>query len=131
MKILSLRFILAFCLCVTAFVANAQSETYTTRQLACGLSQPWEIKFGPDGWLWVTEANSYQLSRVDPTTGNTELLLDLSNKKNFPNQATIWPQGGLQGFEFHPDFNNNPYIYISYVFHFDSCAAGTAGCFFK
>jgi PQQ-dependent dehydrogenase (s-GDH family) len=133
MKRMNLRLFFTVCICVMAYLTHAQSESYTTRQLACGLSQPWEIKFGPDGWLWVTEAHSYQLSRVDPSTGNTEMMLDISNKKNFPNfdPDTTWPQGGLQGFAFHPDFNNNPYIYIGYVYHFDSCAAAKGGCFFK
>lgn len=133
MKRMSLHFVLTVCLCLMAYLGYAQSEPYTSRQLACQLSQPWEIKFGPDGWLWVTEANNYQLSRVDPVSGNTEMLLDLSAKKNFPNfnPALTWPQGGLQGFAFHPDFANSPYIYIGYVYHFDSCATGTGGCFFK
>lgn len=133
MKRMNLHFVFTVCLCVIAYFAHAQSESYTTRQLACQLSQPWEIKFGPDGWLWVTEANNYQLSRVDPSTGNTEMLLDLSSKKNFPNfdPDSTWPQGGLQGFAFHPDFANTPYIYIGYVYHFDSCAANKGGCFFK
>lgn len=133
MSTLILRLTRLLCCILLATNAFAQNEPYTMRQLACGLSQPWEIKFAPDGWLWVTEANSYQLSRVDPASGTTELLLDLSAKKDFPNfnQATTWPQGGLQGFAFHPDFANNPYVYIGYVHHFDSCASGTGGCFFK
>lgn len=133
MKKIDLRLVFTVCLSVMAYFTQAQSESYTTRQLACGLSQPWEIKFGPDGWLWVTEANTYQLSRVHPSTGTVEMMLDLSSKKNFPNfhPDSTWPQGGLQGFAFHPDFNSNPYIYIGYVYHFDSCAAGTGGCFFK
>lgn len=131
MKPLSLRFLLTFFVCLSASITHAQ--TYTTRQLACGLSQPWEIKFGPDGWLWTTQAHSYQLSRIDPVNGTVEMMLDLSAKKNFPNfaQATEWPQGGLQGFAFHPGFSSNPYIYIAYVHRFDSCASGTNGCFFK
>jgi len=133
MKAMMLRLIFAVCLSVSAYLGHAQSEPYNTRQLACGLSQPWEIKFGPNGWLWVTEAYSYQLSRVEPITGTTEMMLDLSGKKNFLNfgAAAPWPQGGLQGFAFHPDFNNNPYVYIGYVYQFDSCAAGTGGCLFK
>lgn len=103
------------------------------RQLSCGLSQPWEIKFGPDGYLWVTEANSYQITRVDPATGAAELLADLSVRKNFPNYASAptFPQGGLQGIAFHPDFANNPHVYVAYVYRFDGCLPGTDGCFFK
>jgi PQQ-dependent dehydrogenase (s-GDH family) len=131
MNSMNLRLVFTVSLCVIAYFTQAQSEVYSTRQLACELSQPWEIKFGPDGWLWVTEANNYQLSRVDPSTGKTEMMLDLSSKKNFPNYGPTWPQGGLQGFAFHPDFKRNPYIYIGYVYHFDGCAGGTGGCFFK
>lgn len=134
MKTLIGQALLALYLCTLfATPISAQTQPYTMRQLACGLSQPWEIKFGPDGWLWVTEAHSYQISRVDPATGTTEMMLDLSSKKNFPNfaQATEYPQGGLQGFAFHPNFNSSPYMYVGYVNRFDSCAAGTGGCFYK
>lgn len=111
----------------------AQNETFQMRQLACGLSQPWEIKFGPDGYLWVTEAHSYEITRIDPETGDAEMLIDLSNKKNFPdfNEAETWPQGGLQGFAFHPDFDNNPFFYVAYVYQFDGCLPDTMGCYFK
>ncbi|MCD6011230.1 MAG: hypothetical protein K0Q79_1092 [Flavipsychrobacter sp.] len=136
MKRIVPRLVFTVFLCVIAYFTHAQSESYTTRQVTCGLGQPWEIRFGPDGWLWVTEAHRYQLSRVDPSTGSTEMMLDLSSKKNFPNfqhPDSLWPQGGLQGFAFHPDFNTTPYIYISYVYQFDSCATTDtlAGCFFR
>ncbi len=111
----------------------AQAETFSMRQLACGLSQPWEIKWGPDGYLWVTEAYSYQLSRIDVSNGNVELLLDLASRKNFPNfhEADHWPQGGLQGFAFHPNFSTNPYVYIAYVYHLYGCLPDTMGCMFR
>ncbi len=63
----------------------SQNEQFKMRQLACGLSQPWEIKFGPDGFLWATEAYSYEITRIDPVSGIATLLVDLSSKKNFPN----------------------------------------------
>ncbi len=111
----------------------AQNEQFSMRQLACGLSQPWEIKLGPDGALWVTEAHSYQITRVDPVTGVATLLIDLSNRKNFPNQnaAPTFPQGGLQGIAFHPNFNSNPYVYVAYVHQFNGCLPDTQGCYFK
>ncbi len=111
----------------------SQNEVFSMRQLTCGLSQPWEITFGPDGYLWVTEAHSYEITRIDPASGNAQLLIDLSDKKNFPdfNDASVWPQGGLQGFAFHPDFANNPYLYVAYVYRFDGCLPNTQGCFFK
>jgi len=131
MKRLSLLFI--FSCFFFSLPSWAQSEQFSMRQVACGLSQPWEIKFGPDGALWVTEAHSYELTRVDPVTGTAQVLLDLSNRKNFPNfnQATTWPQGGLQGIAFHPNFNSFPYVYIAYVYQFNGCLPDTAGCYFR
>ncbi len=126
---------LLFCTLFLLFTAPSfsQNEHFNMRQLACGLAQPWEIKWGPDGFLWVTEANNYQISRINVATGNVQMLLDLSSKKNFPNfnEADEWPQGGLQGFAFHPDFADNPYFYVSYVYRFDGCLPDTAGCYFK
>jgi PQQ-dependent dehydrogenase (s-GDH family) len=125
---LSLIFLISLC-CFT----YAQDEKFNMRQLACELSQPWEITMGPDGYIWVTEAHSYQIRRVDPISGVALLMLDLSGKKNFPdfNEADEWPQGGLQGMAFHNRFETNPYVYIAYVYDFDSCGTGINGCFFK
>ena len=130
MKRLSLLFI---CLLALAAQSLAQTEHFSMRQLACGLSQPWEIKFGPDGALWVTEAHSYQITRIDPVSGNAQLVIDLSSRKNFPNfnQAATWPQGGLQGLAFHPNFNSFPYVYVAYVYQFNGCLPDTAGCYFR
>ncbi len=101
-------------------------------QLACGLSQPWEITWGPDNHLWVTEAESYQIDRIEPTTGTVKMLIDLSDKKDFPDTLSPFPQGGLMGLAIHPEiFSGKPYVYIAYVHHFDGCLAGMQGCFFK
>ncbi len=113
-----------------AFLVS-QNEVFTMEKVACNLSQPWEIKFGPDGYLWVTEANNYHLTKVDPATGGVNIMLDLSAEKNFANYSNPWPQGGLQGFAFHPEFAIKPYIYIAYVYRFDGCQPGKGGCFFK
>lgn len=131
------RFLTPFLIIILSFVmhlnSHTQNENFTMRQLACGLSQPWEIKFGPDGFLWVTEAHSYEISRIDPTTGETAAVIDLSSKKNFPdyNSVTEFPQGGLQGLAFHPNFNTNPYLYVAYVYRFDGCLPDTLGCYYK
>lgn len=127
------KLLLAFIMLFIHSLSFSQNERFNMRQLACGLSQPWEIKFGPDGHLWVTEAYSYKLSRIDPSTGYLELMMDLSDKKNFPNyhEANEWPQGGLQGFAFHHDFANQPFLYIAYVYRFEGCQPNTLGCFYK
>ena len=37
--------------------------------LTTGLESPWEITWGPDGFLWITERVGKRVTRVDPTTG--------------------------------------------------------------
>lgn len=40
--------------------------------LVQGLGNPFELRVGPDGWLWVTERTAGRLVRVNP--GNGSLL---------------------------------------------------------
>ena len=117
---------------LSTFPAFAQNESFQMNEIICDLSQPWEIAYGPDGYLWVTEAQNYRVSRINPEDGSQHLLIDLSNNKNFPNYSTPWPQGGLTGLALHPKlFTGQPYVYLAYVFRFDSCQGGNSGCFFK
>ena len=58
------------------------------------------------------------------------VLINLSNRKDFPNNLNPFPQGGLMGLALHPDFmTGKPYVYLAYVYHFDSCAADNHGCY--
>jgi hypothetical protein len=52
---------------ITSFTA-LQSQTFTRSQLPTTLDTPWEMTYGPDGYLWITEAGG-TVSRVHPTTG--------------------------------------------------------------
>ncbi len=110
----------------------SQNETFQMRQVACGLSQPWEITYGPDNALWTTEALSYEVKRIDPATGAQHLLIDLSDRKDFPDNLYPFPQGGLMGLALHPELlSGKPFVYLAYVYHFDSCAADNHGCYFR
>ena len=120
---------LLLCLAVPVF---SQNETFQMRSVVCGLSQPWEITYGPDNHLWVTEAKSYQVNRIDPTDGTIHLLADLSGRKNFSSNANPFPQGGLMGLALHPELlTGKPFVYLAYVYRFDSCVADNFGCFFR
>ncbi|MBK7678534.1 MAG: hypothetical protein IPJ29_03850 [Chitinophagaceae bacterium] len=97
------------------------------------LNYPWEITYGPDNNLWVTESRAYKLNKIDPNTGTKTTVLDLStgstwlttngapagsdtlaaiatntwNGSPWPiGTATnpIWPQGGFAGMALHPNF---------------------------
>ncbi|MCE7060237.1 PQQ-dependent sugar dehydrogenase [Dyadobacter sp. CY343] len=125
-------YLLAFCFLATAEVVPAQEpgqEKFEKRVIAKGISDPWEIVFGPDAHLWVTESKEYRVLRVDPATGNKEVLADLSSEKTFPNYDKVSdsidggkpaPQGGLMGMALHPHLlDGKPFVYLAFVYDFE------------
>ncbi|MBS7563707.1 PQQ-dependent sugar dehydrogenase [Mucilaginibacter sp. Bleaf8] len=122
-------------------------EKFTMRVVAAKLSDPWEITYGPDNYLWITEAKGYRVSRINPATGSKTVLLDLNGERKFPRYDRMpkgsnrkpWPQGGLMGMALHPQLlKGQPYVYLAYVYYFegadstgDGCKVNYGGCFFK
>jgi PQQ-dependent dehydrogenase (s-GDH family) len=113
-------------------------ELFDSTTLINGLSDPWELTYGPDNYLWVTEARGYRVRRVDPNTGASTIVLNIAAMRNFPRYDRIsdatdggkpWPQGGLMGLAIHPQFmSGSPYVYLGYVHSFAGAAAGGNGC---
>jgi aldose sugar dehydrogenase len=118
------------------------SSSFTYRVLASNLSYPWEVIYGPDDSLWVTEARSYRITKISPADGGKRTILDLSGNKNFyqfidgsgnrfarvGGSNKPWPQGGMQGLALHPQFlTGKPYLYVSYVYRWDSTSVNTNG----
>jgi PQQ-dependent dehydrogenase (s-GDH family) len=95
-----------------------------------GLSFPWEITYGPDDSLWVTEAHGYRIFKVHPGDKGYRLVADLNGIKDFnyynpviPSTATkaVAPQGGLEGLAIHPLFySGKPYVYVVMVYHLNN-----------
>ncbi|MFT2008246.1 PQQ-dependent sugar dehydrogenase [Pontibacter sp. 13R65] len=138
---------------ITLIPATAQTikgpkgEEFTRRVIAQKLSDPWEITYGPDNHLWVTEAKGYKISRIDPESGKRTVLLDLSQDRQFPRYdqqdeeqsgGKRWPQGGLMGLALHPELlQGKPYVYLAYIYEFkgadkegDGCEAKEGGCYY-
>lgn len=111
------------------------------------LNNPWEITYGPDNKLWVTESKGYKVYTIDPVSGLKTMVLDITQGSTFlgPDTANIRSrsnngansQGGLAGLALHPNFmdgtaNEKNYVYISYVFVQDSTSVFNGSCrFFK
>ena len=124
-------------------VGSRMNEVFMRTDLAAGptrLYDPWEITYGPDGFLWITEAKPYKVYRMDPNTGVKTAVLDLSNtgsflpalfRRTFPINNDPWPQGGMAGLAIHPDFMNpvspKKYVYVSYVHSYDSVSVNPNG----
>ena len=109
-------------------VTGPRGEVFARRVVARQLSDPWEITYGPDGYLWLTEAKGYRVSRLDPATGTKTVLLDLAPERRFPRYDKVpdpvdggkpWPQGGLMGLALHPQLlQGKPYVYLAYIHTF-------------
>lgn len=97
------------------------------------LQYPWEITYGPDKMLWITEAHGYKVYKMDPNTGAKATVLDISQGSTwlstwgadsldvqFSSSQNPWPQGGCAGLAIHPQFGDgtHDYVYVSYVHRF-------------
>lgn len=119
----------------------SQNEPFTMRVLNPGyqLNSAWELTYGPDDSLWVTENFAYKIDRISPVDGGLTQLIDLSSQKDFTNPPK-WPQGGLMGMALHPSMYSEwpnpskPWVYVAYVYHYASstgCSNGTGPCNYK
>ena len=73
-------------------------EKFAMRVVTSGLEGPWEIIWGPDQQLWVTERRGRRVIRVNPVDGTRSTLLTLHEV----HQSVT--QDGLLGLALHPDF---------------------------
>ena len=80
MKNRSSNLFLALLLCILTQAINAQVVTWNNQvfridTLTDHLGFPWEVTYGPDDSLWVTEARGYKITKVDPQTGGKRTIL--------------------------------------------------------
>ena len=87
-----------------------KQEGFSVSVLATNLSQPYNILYGPDDALWITERVAKNITRVDPNNGSK------LNSMPVPNVHQSESQDGLMGMAFDPDFNNTNHIYVAYTY---------------
>lgn len=75
-----------------------------------GIDIPWEIQWGPDDHIWMTERYG-RVSRLNPETGARTTILDLT--------STVYDnsEAGLLGLALHPDFENTPQVFLAYTYY--------------
>jgi glucose/arabinose dehydrogenase len=77
-----------------------------TSTVVSGLDTPWEILWGPDNHIWMTERYG-RVSRLNPENGEiTELAII--------NEVHEQSESGLLGLVLHPNFSNEPYVFLVY-----------------
>ena len=77
-----------------------------TRVVKRGLNYPWEIIWGKDNHIWMTERDG-KISRIDPVSGNTTFSFTIPDVESNN-------EGGLLGMALHPDFSQNGFLYAVY-----------------
>ncbi|MGV8832135.1 MAG: glucose/sorbosone family PQQ-dependent dehydrogenase [Devosia sp.] len=89
------------------------SVPFAMRVLTTGLENPWELTWGPDDMLWVTERTAGRITRVDPADGSKTALITL--------EEVFAPGGqdGLLGLALDPGLlqgTGNDYVYAAYTY---------------
>jgi aldose sugar dehydrogenase len=87
--------------------SNSLPAELRYRILTHYLNQPWEILWGPDNHIWMTQ-RSGTVSRVNPATGGDPFIV-----YTIP-EVSAQGEGGLLGMVLHPQFNSNKYVYVVY-----------------
>ena len=99
-----MRFFIVASLLIAQVCAQDGPETVMrgTKQfrknvVVSGLAGPWEVTWGPDGKLWVTERTGKRVTRVDPATGTQNVAITIDEV------SAPGGQDGLLGMALHPD----------------------------
>ena len=95
---------------------NIGPEHFTMRVVASGLGNPWEITWGPDGYLWVTERSAFRVTRVNPADGSKRIALTIDDAYQSVDQD------GLLGLALDPDLlkgKSRDYVYVAYTHDVD------------
>lgn len=92
------------------------AETFNRRVVAANLGNPWEVTWGPDDRLWVTERTTFRVIRVNPADGAIKVALTLDDVYQRVEQD------GLMGLALHPDLLRGKgldYVYLAYTYDRD------------
>lgn len=112
--------------CASAQVTDSTTLLFNVDTVVKNLGYPWEITYGPDDSLWITEARGYRVLRM--SAARTQAAKNVSPQQvlkiplgsgeiNFSRTIGTWPQGGMEGLAIHPDFySGKPWVYLAYVY---------------
>src|SRR5436190_13593649 len=91
-------------------------ESFVSRVVTTDLAGPWEVTWGPDGFLWITERVGKRITRVNPADGSKHVAVTIDEV--YQTRA----QDGLLGMALHPDLlkgKGTDYVYVAYTYDAD------------
>jgi PQQ-dependent dehydrogenase (s-GDH family) len=94
---------------------NAPGAPFVRRVVTTGLANPFQIVWGPDDYLWVTERTAGRITRVRPSDGSKTAAITMVDVL----QAG---PGGLLGMALDPGLlkeNGNDFIYVAHTYDAD------------
>jgi len=117
MKNLTLLLLIALSLSASLFCKKENKENeeppgaveIKDSVIASNLNFPWEILWGPDNNIWMTERGG-KISRLNPATGDITPLLTI-------NEVESNGEGGLLGMVLHPNFGTTPHVFVVYNYN--------------
>lgn len=108
-----MRKLYIFCLLLPwlAISSNAQTKLsdLTIRTVISNIQVPWEMRWGPDNWIWATGIQG-NIIKVNPQTGEQKTLLESVNGIERTGEA------GMHGFDFVRDDADQLYVYVAYTY---------------
>ncbi|MCC6342786.1 MAG: PQQ-dependent sugar dehydrogenase [Bryobacterales bacterium] len=108
--------------CLSVAAASAQdgpdsvlrgTKQFSKRVVTAGLAGPWEVAWGPDNMLWVTERTGKRVTRVNPVTGERRVAITIEEA------SAPGGQDGVLGMALHPELlkgTGNDYVYVAYTY---------------
>jgi PQQ-dependent dehydrogenase (s-GDH family) len=94
-------------------VSRAQ---FAKRVVTTGLVDPFQVVWGPDGYLWVTERTAARVTRILPSDGSKTSAIAIGD-------VLADGPGGLLGMALDPGLlkgTGNDYVYVAYTYEADA-----------
>jgi PQQ-dependent dehydrogenase (s-GDH family) len=89
------------------------TKRFQKRVVVSRLGDPWEVTWGPDAKLWVTERSGKRITRIDPATGEKNVAITIDEV------SAPGGQDGLLGMALHPELLKNTgkdFVYAAYTY---------------
>lgn len=117
-KLLGIAVLLSTTIATTAEAADQAGvkadQSFSGKVLVSGLEAPWEVTWGPDKHLWVTERMGKRVTRVNAMTGEKKPALTIDEAMTGPQHE------GVLGLALHPELltgdGSNHFVYVAFTY---------------